>query len=233
MSSQTTGLAGSHAPTRMRLAAIKPSMRCALLAAALCFLPSIAFGTTFSVPLPGLLGAVDFTPSSGGKDAIFDFDQQFSEIENVWIEVEAHVFAREFDVCGTTFDPQSCVHEVQLLGFFARLDKEDSAALGTVFSDGLSFSDDFRALEGSGVDVAPFNNSLVGWDFLLDGEGKLLLFWNRALGNPDRIIQNVIEPSGEIVSARLIIEGTPIPEPSSALLIAVGLLVLANTRRRE
>ena len=86
------------------------------------------------------------------------------------------------------------------------MDDEDSPIIGFVFSDGLSFGD-FRDLEGSGVDVAPFNNPLVGWDFLLDGEGSLTLFWNRALGNPDRIIQDLIAPSGEIFNARLIVEG--------------------------
>ena len=40
------------------------------------------------------------------------------------------------------------------------------------------------------------------FDYLLDGEGSLTLFWNRALGNPDRIIQNLIEPSGEIFSGQ-------------------------------
>jgi hypothetical protein len=207
-------------------------MRRLALVAALILLPGTAGGTTFSAPLPGLVGVVDFLPSTGGKEASFDLGQQFSEIQNVWIELEAHVFAREFDVCGTTFDPQPCVHEVQLLGFFAIMD-EDSSNPGLVWSDGLSFSDDFHALEGSGVDVAPFNNTLVGWDFLLDGTGSLTLFWDSALGNPDRIILNVVEPSGEIINARLIIEGTPIPEPSTALLLALGLVLLLCVMQPE
>lgn len=207
-------------------------MRCISLIAALSFLPGTALGVSFSVPLPDLVGAVDFLPSTGGREASFDFGQQFSSIENVWIEVEAHVFAREFDVCGTIFNPQPCVHEVQLLGFFAQLDTEGFPRFSTIPSGGLSFGD-FRDLEGSGTDSAPFNDQFVSSDFqfLLDGEGSLTLGWNSALGNPDRIIQNVIEPSGEIFNARLIIEATPIPEPSAALLVACGLLVLAVARR--
>jgi hypothetical protein len=206
-------------------------MRRILLVAALSLLPSTAVGDCFSVPLPDLVGVVDFIPSTGGEEATFDFGQQFSEIQNVWIEVEAQVFAQEYDVCGTLLDPQSCVHQVHLLGFFARMDKEDSPALGTVWSDGLSFSDGSSPFEGYGVDVARFNNPLVGWDFLLDGEGSLTLYWNRELGNPDRIIINVIEPSGEIFDARLIIEGTPIPEPATVLLHAASLLVLTGLKR--
>lgn len=187
---------------------------------------------TFRTPINGLVGTVGFTPSSGGQDASFDFGREFVDIENVWIEIEANATARQFDVCSDPLDPNSCVHTVQLLGFFARLDKEGSPILGTVSSEGLSFSNDFSALEGSGTDVALFNNLNVGWDFLLDGQGRLTLFWNRALGDPDRLIQNLVEPTGQIISAHLIVEGTPIPipEPSAMLLGSLGLLGLSLIR---
>jgi hypothetical protein len=195
--------------------------------------PGVAMSTTFSVPLEDLIGPVDFIPSTGGREAHFDFGQEFASIQDVWIEVEATVRAREFDVCGTVFDPQPCVHEVQLLGFLANIDKEDSPSLGGVFSDGLSYSDDLHALEGSGTSMARFNNTVVGWDFLLDGQGSLTLFWNSALGNPDRIILNVVEPSGEILHARLIVEASPVPEPSTLLLVAAGFAALAGLKRRR
>lgn len=198
------------------------------LIAALCFFPATALGASFTVPLPDLVGEVGYPAAI---EASFDFGQQFSEIENVWIEVEARVFAGQFDVCGTFFDPQPCVHEVLLLGFVARLDKEDTPAFGTVSSEGLSFGD-FRALEGYGIDSAAFGKRL-GFDFLRDGKGSVTLFWNDALGNPDRIIQDVILPSGEIYNARLIIEGSPIPEPSTGFLVATGLLLLAVPRRHR
>ena len=214
-------LRGPLAPSR--------PMRCVLVIIALSFFPGPAVGTTFSVPLPDLVGVVDFPTIGSGKKASFNFGQQFSDIQNVWIGVEAQVFAREFDFCGTLFDPQPCVHETQLLGFWALMDDEDSPITGFVLSDDLSFGD-FRALEGSGGRVAPFNNPVVGWDFLLDGAGSLTLFWNAELVFPDQIIRNVIEPSGEIFNARLFIEGTPVPEPSTSLLLAAGLLVLTRAR---
>jgi hypothetical protein len=179
-----------------------------LLIAILSFLPRAALGMCLSVPVPDLVGEVDF-PLGHSKEASFDVGVEFSEIENVWIEVEAQVFAREIDVCGTVFDPQPCVRVVQLLGFWATMDKEDSPNLGSVFSDGLSFSDDSQALEGFGVDIAVFNNRLVGWDFLLDGQGSLKLAWERVFLLPNLIIREVIDPAGEIFNARLIINGTP------------------------
>lgn len=205
-------------------------MRLVPLVAVISLLPTAALAASFSAPLPDLVGTVDF-PTSEAKEAAFDFGQQFSEIESVSIEIGAHVFAREFDYCGTGSNPQPCVHEVQLLGFFASMDTEDSPSHGLVFTEELSFSDDFNALEGSGTDVEPFRNSQVGWDFLLDGEGSLRFAWNGTFWLPGVIIENLTEPSGEIFSARLILEGTAVPEPSTALLIAAGLAVLARGRR--
>jgi hypothetical protein len=205
-------------------------MRCLPLVAFLSFLPGTGFAASFSAPLPDLVGVVDFTLTTG-KEASFDFGQPFSSIQNVWIEVEAQVFAHEFDVCGTVFDPQPCEHVIQLLGFVSLMDIEDSPVLGIVFSGGLSFSDDLEVLEASGTAISEFTNTSVGWDFLLDGQGSLTLFWNGTLGDPDRMILNVIEPSGEIFNARLIVEGTPVPEPSTFMMLAAGLAAMASGGR--
>lgn len=204
-----------------------------LVATALIVLPGFAQGESFSVPLPELVGVIDFLPATAGRTASFDFGQHFSAIEIVQIEIEAHVFAREFDVCGTAFNPQPCVHKIQLLGLFARLDTEGHPVFSGQGSGGLSFGA-FGDLESSGVDTASFGDQFIhsGFNNLFDGQGSLILFWNTALGNPDRMIRNLIEPSGEILSARLIVTGTPIPEPSTATLVGLGLLVLATIRRR-
>ena len=129
-----------------------------LLLVALAYSPSLAAGgTIYSIPLPDLVGP-DFLPFQGGREATFDFGQQFSEIERVSIEIEAHVYSREFDTCGTIFDPQPCTHVVQPVGFFSIMDDEDSPILGTIFSGSLQF--DFKPpfLEGFGTDAAPFTN---------------------------------------------------------------------------
>lgn len=208
-------------------------MRWIFLAIALSFIPSAAIGMSVSVPLPDLVGVIDFPVSGPGREASVDVGQQFSEIQSVSIEVEAEVFAREFDYCGTVFVPLPCDHRLELLGFFSLFDKEDSPTVGIINTGGLTFSDDSSAPEGYGIDVAEFNNPLVGWDFLLDGEGRLTLFWNGSFGFPGDIRINVVEPSGEIFSARLIIEGTPVPEPSTAMLQAAVLLALAGVKERD
>jgi hypothetical protein len=204
-------------------------MRCTPLVALLSLIPGTALGASFSVPLPELVGAVDYPAAI---ETSSDFGQQFSSIENVFIEAEAHVFATQFDTCGTIFNPQPCVHEIILLGFFAQLHTEGFPRFSTIPSHGLSYGD-LRDLEGSGTDSAAFRDEFIDSDFvfLLDGRGGLTLFWNDISVNPDLIIKNVIPPSGEIFNARLIIEGAPIPEPSTGLLVAAGLGVLAAVRR--
>lgn len=204
-------------------------MRCIALVALLTLSPGTALGLSFSVPLPDLVGSVGYPAAI---ETSFDFGQQFSSIENVWIEVEAQVSALQLDICGTVFNPQPCAHQIFLLGFFAQLHTEGFPQFSTIPSGGLSFGD-LRDLEGSGTDSAPFNDQFVNSDFqfLLDGKGSLTLFWNDVSGDPDLIIRNVIPPSGEILNARLIIEATPVPEPSTALLVTAGLVALTVARR--
>ncbi len=197
-------------------------------------LPGASHAATFSAPIPGLVGVIDFEPHVSGREASFDFGQQFAEIERVSIEIEARVVAEQFDACGTTSNPQPCVRRVNLLGFFTLVDEEDKPFLGSI-STALSVSDDPHATEATGTGIGeftdPFDLNPFGWDILLDGEGSVTPFWDALFPAPGLVIQNFEEGSGEILGARLIIEGTPIPEPSTAMLLGVGMLLLSGTKR--
>ena len=191
------------------------------------WLPSTGASMTFSTPIPGLIGDVDFARSERAS-ADFDFGQAFQSIQSISIEIEAQVFAREFESCGTPSNPIPCTPQTELLGFYAHVD-DGNEPLRLGFSRGLSFFNG-SATEGYGIDSASFTEFGVpsGWDFLLQGSGRIHLFWNSFFGNPDLIVRNNIEPSGEIFSARLVIDATPIPEPSTGLLLGLGLAMLAR-----
>lgn len=180
---------------------------------------------TFVASIPALVGPLDFSTNEG-KEATFDFGMEFSEIESVSIELEAHVIAQERDICGPI---SPCAPRAELLELFAIMDKEGSASFQTVLSDELAFGN-FDDPEGFGTTSALFRNTLAGWEFLLDGEGRLTLFWNQIRGIPGEILK---QPSGEIFSARIILEGTAVPEPSTALMVGLGLLGLAGRRRSD
>ena len=201
-----------------------------LFVVSLIFLPSTAVGLTFSTPLDDLVGVIDFLAGRGSRQAAFDFGQQFLAIESVSIELEEIENAFVYDECGFIFAPQPCVRRTRLLGFFVRMDEEDKPFLGSI-STGVSLPGDREAVQGSGVASGEFANpSPTGWDLLLDGRGSITLFWNSLLFIPEQVLVFRQNASGEIFSARLIIEGTPIPEPSTALLLATGLLALAGWR---
>jgi len=193
--------------------------------------PVVAPLSAVIIPLNELVGEVTFTPVSQGQEVAFDAHTQFTSIESVSIEIKARVKAREFDSCGTVFVPQPCVHVIRQLELYAHLDKEDTPVVGAIRSELLRFSDS-HVLEAYGIDTAPFRNTRFGWDFLLDGRGKITVVWNNEV-YPDRIVRNVVEASGEIISANLIIQGTPIPESSSAISVFIGLLALSIRRHYD
>lgn len=121
----TSSLATRRDPFR-RPVLIKASACASAVLAILSFPSGQARAATYFAPLDGLVGPIDFLPSQGFAESSFDFGRQFIEIESVSIEIEAFVTAREFDECGTFFDPQPCMHVVQLLGLFSIMDKEGS-----------------------------------------------------------------------------------------------------------
>jgi hypothetical protein len=200
--------------------------RANLLAALILLLPGASVAATFFAPISTLVGPLN-PPHSGGNQGVFDFGLGFSEIESVSIEIEAHVIAQERELCG--FFP--CVPRQELLALYAVMDTEGSPTFESVLSDELAFGDIVDDPEGFGTESAIFRNIRVGWDFLLDGEGRLTVFWNHFITlEPSRISK---QPSGEIFSARIIVEGTAVPEVSTALMIGLGLLGLAIRRRRN
>ncbi len=203
-----------------------------LLACVLLFAsPSIS--APFVLELPELIGTwgdrLDPTATLN-LPASFDFGREFQSIESVALELDATVFAHEYDFCGFTFDPQPCTPRTQQWGFFSVLDDEGTSPL-TAFA-GVSIGDPYApVVTGTGrgnFDNYPFHSS---FEFLLDGKGDLSVGWNRILFF-DSIVDTHLFPSTEITGARLIIEATPVPEPATFELAAVGIFLVAAARRR-
>lgn len=193
-------------------------------AALILLLSGPSSAATFSAPIPALVGPLR-PPDSEGHEGVFDFGFEFSEIESVSIEIEARIIAQEREVCGAL---PPCASRRELLALFAEMNIEDSTTFGIVLSDELVFGDILEDPEGFGTESAIFRNTLIGWTFLLDGEGLIKVFWNVPHGIPGRIVK---QPSGEILSARIIVQGTAVPEPSTVLMIGLGLVGLASRRR--
>ena len=202
------------------------------LIAVLALMPSVALGATFSVPLPEFVGTVSFSPLEL-RTAHFDFGQRFSSIEGLAIEVESRATAHVYQTCFTSREPACGERVVQLPIFRAVLQEE--VVLSLFWTDPFTTGDDPGVLEAEGTVLAPFHEVAFsppsGFHFLLDGRGSLYL---SARYSPPTVggmfIRDLTVPSAEVLSARLILDATPIPEPATGLLIGLGLAGLAVTR---
>jgi hypothetical protein len=192
-----------------------------------------ATANTISVPLPGLLGHIPPPAALFSRSASFDLGFGFQRIDSVSLELEASVTAMQVVLCGFEGAPQPCELEYFLGSFIAFLDPEDPTPTGSVFT-AIRFSEDRDIPDASGVAASPFQNSRIGWDFLLDGRGSLEIFWNRTILVGDPILgSEPVDEIGDITGARLIVDGIPVPEPSPMISLFTGLLVLAAAGRRS
>jgi hypothetical protein len=207
-------------------------VRHAFLIALLIVLPGASFATSFSAPLPDLVGPINFVTGAAHPPTTFDVGQQFIAIESVSIEIEAHLVAAQYDFCGLFSNPQPCIDGVALLGVVTIMDEEDRSFPGSIFT-AVSVPAPPGTIEVTGTGSSEFGwvANPFGWEILFDGQGTLTMFPDQVLFPPGAIIQNFQPASGEIVSARVIIEGTPVPEPSTALLMMFGLTILSWAQR--
>ena len=153
-------------------------------------------------PIPELVGPA---PEYGsGITVNFDLGQEFKEVREVILLIEATTTPLTVMSCGTIAQPEPCEVRRIPVGFYARLDDPDAGFLSAVV-DG--FRSD-RPVRKSGV----FNQVFVDFDLdsLRDGKGELTLFWNQIYFLTGTAPLRDSLPSGEILDAVLIIDGTPI-----------------------
>ena len=159
----------------------------------------------------------------------FDFGQEFSHVESVALELFVSATPVEFDRCGSVFEPQPCVHEVTQGGMLAILN--DDTSLGVIYTVVGQGALSETPLLHSGMFDAPF--VAFDLDFLRSGKGSLDVHWNAPIFLPEDLILNVVSPTGTIFEAFIVFDAVPIPEPSTAFLLASGLAVIAQRRRQE
>ena len=178
---------------------------------------------TYSTPVPELVG-----PFSDEIPRLFEFDFgiEFKEITGVRLQIEATATPAEWDYCGTIFEPiDPCEHRVVPLSLFAFLDNESgppkiliSTPLGPFPPPG----------NPAAVEVGSFPAS--EFSQLLDGSGLIDPRSNRLVGSPDDITGNFVFPTYLIVEASILLEATPVPEPTSDALTCAALLSLFLVR---
>lgn len=144
----------------------------------------------------------------------FDLGITFTEISNAYIDWSGTITA---ELIGA--DPPFPINGQ----FVARLYESDPHDyMGAAF---------VRAGVATYPDPEPFDlqSSFINWSWsmLLDGQGRIEI-WFGGIARPE-IWDTVEPPSGMLDSATLVFNGTPVPEPATVILFALGGLML---RRR-
>ena len=153
--------------------------------------------------LPELVGPA---PTYGDSPIEFDFDlgQEFGEVDDVLLMLEATVTSLTYESCGTINDPEPCELRVVHPGFHIQLEGPDRSRTYAVV-------DDFRSFPKMRAGV--FQRSFIefSFDHLRDGMGTLSFGWSQLQFIPEQIIRNFTPPTGSITDAVLIVNGTPLP----------------------
>ena len=172
-----------------------------VLAAAL-FLAPAAHAQFFQID--GLTGPA---PAYGsGKTVSFDLGQEFDEVREIVLLIEATTTPLTVISCGSLAAPEPCAERLVPVGFLARIDDPNAGFLSAEV-DG--FRPD-RAVRNAGV----FNQVFLEFDYdsLRDGKGELTLFWNRLFFPTGTAPLRDRLPEGEILDAVLVVDGTPAPK---------------------
>ncbi|MGE5607848.1 MAG: hypothetical protein ACM359_01215 [Bacillota bacterium] len=181
---------------------------------------AVVRGAQYEIPLPELKGVYstgDIAPMSGPS---IRFPAIFKHIDAVYLDVTGNVAPSLWREMG------SAVENKTYPDFFFQFTLPISEGGQTVETGiaGLKLSEN-----GPFHVVEPFTDFSGSWDFLLYGQSNFRFsFYDVSIPDPSQVIVPAI---GAIIDARLIIEGTPVPEPTSALLILPGLFILARRHR--
>lgn len=207
----------SHWHRRAALAALAMITAAAMPAAAIPFRAAIA----------QLVGPMELPQLRVG----FDFGQEFSQIESVSLELVASVTAFEYDYCGTVFSPQACEHRTVQSSVFAILNDDPFPFffLTGVGENGFTETPSLQrgTFHGPRFTTLPSDP----FAFLGSGKGSFEIHWNSLGFFPEDIVVNAVRSTGTIFEAYIVFDATPIPEPSTSVLTALGLVLLASTRR--
>jgi hypothetical protein len=142
----------------------------------------------FGISLPELIGPGPVYPG-GPIEIDFDFGQEFEQVDNVVLMIEATVTPLVVPLCGISNDPDPCERRVVNLGFLALLE-------GPELNSTHAVVDDFRGypLKRAGVFQRGFGD--FSFRHLTGGSGTVKVWWNM-IAFLDPLIVEIVRESGE------------------------------------
>ena len=186
-----------------------------MVAAVLFGISPIAGAEIFTVELPEFLGPLEERGTT--KTSSFDFGTSFLEIYDVSIQLEGTCTFGSAHGGGVEIPEDEWIDVRPHFDFF--MDPPEGICGTGAIVDESPFVID-----------KPFNLHFdATWDFLLDGTDDVTLDFYWGFGIGDWII--VTTPTADISGAYLIVDGV-VPEPSTILLLSIGVVGIRRIKQK-
>jgi hypothetical protein len=183
------------------------------------------FGDTIELPL-NCAGAYDINTPFWTMD--FDLGVTFSEISNIYVNWSGAITA---EIAYESHNPNNTFPlPGEFLLRFYNSHPTGPFDYAPGYADMLKGVDTYPAPEPFDSNTVPYFSS--GYlSELLDGKASVSLLFNKSPRY--EFTYTLINPRGQLDSATLIFEGTIVPEPSTILLLAFGLIGVRVSKRKE
>jgi hypothetical protein len=186
-----------------------------LILAGLIQAASPASAEFFGIPLPELVGSA---PVYGGPpiEVPFDFGQEFEEVENVMLMMEATVTPLVYESCGVTWDEAvPCERRIVNVGFLVELGGpglDRTTAVVEGFREPFPVQPPTSTQPNPKKQVGVFGRSFgdFSFDHLTVGSGTLRVWWNGisfAYGNTEGAPERAGPTSSEAIGSSILVPG--------------------------
>jgi len=176
--------------------------KCLILMFTTLLLSSIANAEVITLPLNSLHGLYTGSFSGPGKKVNANFETAFLNID----EVQIHLIGSYTPGIGHNYNGQTGSVYGQLV----------ASVTGWAIAPRILHP--FETMFDLSLRFYPLMNPAEDWSILLDGE--LDMNFRLSMGTLCDVIDNL--PEINVTHAELIVEGTPIPEPCTLLLLGMG-----------
>jgi hypothetical protein len=148
----------------------------------------------------------------------FDLGVQFSNIQHVYMDWSGEITGGLADHIGNPDPYPAPVLLYARLGIYPSYRHTDVSGGWTTYPEPEFFSE-----------ISEFNDGTMPWNDLFDGNGMIRIQYSEYIILDGWYVEH---GSVSLTKAKLVVEGTVIPEPSSFLIIFLGGVVLHIKRRK-